>query len=150
MENCNNRRTGIISALTAYRVGEISFSHPFNILRPYLNDTDYKIPDGLKPIRVSIAPETAELSDDSDIANHGRPVNVTLKFSLRDNSPSEMDKLMLLHNGTYDLVVEYFGGAVAIIRSDVDGYLFDWNDGKTAIECQFTIQNVSGIQSVNK
>lgn len=163
---CNIANFTDIVKVDFYEVTDVFFSLPFPIYSPEIFLTDS--PDNLTSkqkaggyCKLNAAPKhsalidemSGEMSVDSQTSVAGIKYRCSLSYNVEyNNTPfvQEEYKMQLvdLQKRNFIVVLTYISGDRQVIRTDKDGWKFEFKENKGTVTVTLTMENISGAQRV--
>lgn len=145
--NCKERNYELITDITAYPDGAVSYTTPIQVFDKYITPDDF-ILDETQAIRVPLKVGTGKLEDSSKEDLQGTVYTVSLTWEVDSPDADEYAVLKSLKKTFKHLIVTTFGGNRSLVRSNEDGWLFRYEESGGVIQCDLSVMNVSGVRRI--
>lgn len=148
MNDCQEFVWEYIEKLEAIPLDGMTWVKPMPIFSPMLTAKDFTITEA-KVITLLTEPGTIRAVSSVKNATNGRTYTNTISYDLLERTLNSMDQLFTLDLKAHHLRITFQNGHQALVRAGNNCYTFTHHDEDNGrIECQFIINNVSGVQTV--
>ena len=145
--NCKERNYELITDITAYPDGAVSFAKPMQVFEKHITDTEFTT-DEDQAIAVPMKGGSGKLEDSSKEGLQGTSYTVSLTWEVDGPDAAAYQTLKSLKKTFKHLIVTTFGGNRSLIRSSEDGWVFRYEESGGVIKCEASVMNVSGVQRI--
>lgn len=99
---------------------------------------------------LDMSPKTVKCAEKHDVSVAHRIHTMSVTWEAEPKVMSDYSRLIELERTAHELVIEYLGGQVRVIRTDADGYMFVYDESDGKCKCTMTLTNGQGFTIVDK
>lgn len=143
---CKEHDFSQVASILAVPVGTLDFYSPVFATTPYADAKDFSVPQDA--IQIKFNRDTIKCSDKNSTGVHGFVHEVSLEWDFVYQDAKDYDDLVTLQYLAHEFIINYFGGAQKVIRTDETAYMFLFNDDNGVMKCSATLNNGQGLTSI--
>lgn len=139
VNNCDERSFAIINTISVIPLSECTFSRPVYTDIDKLTSADYSFAEN--PVVLSRTAETPKVSTQKE----GLVYSVSVSAQVKYNTTEEHDLAIRLAHEPHVVVIDFFGGTRAIVRTSPEGYGFKKVEQDGSVTFDFDLTNGQGL-----